>query len=264
MKKIFFNLMFSQVFFISFLLWYVIATQKQTLRGARKMVETLEIGLPKNKILKILLVESEDNGDWLDCQGSRTLAFSKTYADFVLSIIDCKKPSFVSIEVCSGTYDNFESDVLSESLRSRDIPSILSAIPAEALSYLDSETSPIKETLVRIRSEITRIALEEPEESRDEDLMNLEAWGGLLEEQIEEQESSLEGSIRNSWIVKQIFDQASKVSGRTVTILHICDESRFSELSDIFSQFGVETENICFREKLKFRYETVLPLAENQ
>jgi len=225
-------------------------------------VEVLEIEPLENKVMKIVMIPKEDREDWISCKDSQLITFSMPYTDFILSIIEEIKPNFVGIEACDSNYRNFEGDILFKALKSSNIRFNLLAIPNEVSSYLEAQITPKIQMLENIRCELCRIKEKHLDLMDSFHVQNLETWGSIVEDEIEEVETRIGGEIRDAWMVKGIFDEVRDIEEKEITVLYICDQSRIPKLRELFAELGVISEQVSLDQKIESRSESSMSLVK--
>ncbi len=225
-------------------------------------MKTLEIAPLDGKTLRVIIVEKEYSEPfWItEPQSnstpknmlSKVFKPSIAFSSFLEKLIEEANPDFATEELGNRSIDNFmENNVLSRTFKKKGVPFYAVDIDENARGYLASLLEEKKQLRDRILS-----ALEESTSQKnspnDIEIEYLEAYGQCLQQEIDEAEREAKFSVRESWIVMEILENARKIDKEEITCLHISSPEHVSGIKRLLESVDAEAENIQPTKKLLF------------
>jgi methylene-tetrahydromethanopterin dehydrogenase len=219
-------------------------------------LETLEITPLKDKSLLVLMVEKEYNEPfWLveppsnqPSQKFRLLSRpSIAFHSFLEKLIRKANPDFATEELGMRSAKEFyEDNVLTKLFEKNKIPFYPADIDENARAYLAlpvDEKKLLRDRILEALAELSKKEGETREPSMEEEY--LLAYGQHLQSELEEQEREASFSIRESWIVMKILDNARKLNAKgEITCLHISSPEHVNGVKKLLESLDVTVETL--------------------
>jgi len=233
-----------------------------------RTLETLEITPLKDKKLVVFMVEKEYNEPfWLVEPPSSQLSkkfrllsrSSIAFYSFLEKLIRKANPDFATEELGMRSVKEFyEDNVLTKLFEKNKIPFYPVDIDENARAYLALHMDEKKLLRDRILEALAKLSKKEGEtkgSSMEEEY--LVAYGQFLQSELEEQEREAGFTIRESWIVMKILDNARKLNAKEeITCLHISSPEHVNGVKKLLGSLDVTVET------LKLSKEVVLTHPE--
>ncbi len=224
------------------------------------MPEVLELTPLKDKMLKLIMVESEFPIEWWfdvpkEIKEDLVWTFhliSKEYLNLIENLIEKYKPEFALEE--RGMRDDFlnPKDPLVALFKKRNIPFKLSDISENASDYLSTALDEHRENIKKLEERIKEILKTKGHNPKDDfDFQKLILWKEYLQQDYKEQENDVRFKVREAWMMMNIINTAKEVDGKKLKGLFICDLSHFNGLEKLANELGIETEQIKIKRTIK-------------
>ncbi|MEM3641626.1 MAG: hypothetical protein QXH37_06880, partial [Candidatus Bathyarchaeia archaeon] len=225
-------------------------------------MKTLEITPLEGKTLKVIIVEKEYNEPFWIIEPknngtpknmlSTVFKPSIAFCSFLEKLVEEVNPDFATEELGNRSSDKFaENNAIAQIFQKKGIPFSGVDIDENAREYVAS----LLEEKKQLRDRIVN-ALEELESKNDvENAMEreyLEAYGQCLQQEIDEAEREAKFSVRESWIVMGILENAGKVEKEEVVCLHISSPEHVSGVKKLLETVDVDVESVQPSKKLVF------------
>lgn len=224
-------------------------------------LETLEIYPLKEKKLRLIIVEKEysEPFGFIEPQNDSTKNVlssifkpSIAFCNFLENLIDEAKPDFATEEQGNRSVNKFsENNVLAQKFHGKNIPFFAVDIDENAKSYLASTLEPKKQLRDRIVESLEELSSKENSvDSIKKEY--LRAYGQCFQQEIDEAEREVKFSVRESWIVMGILENARKIEEDEITCLHISSPEHVNGVRKILESLDVDVEIIQPTKKLFF------------
>lgn len=229
-------------------------------------MKTLEITPLEGKKLRVVIVEKEYSEPfWItepQSNGTPKNMLSKifkpsiAFCSFLEKLVEEVNPDFATEELGNRSISNFnENNVLSQIFKKKEIPFYAADIDENARSYLASLLEEKKQLRDRILNALEESASKK-NSTNDIETEYLEAYGQCLQQEIDEAEREAKFSVRESWIVMEILENARKIDKEEITCLHISSPEHVSGVKRLLESVDVEAETIQPTKKLLFTEKT--------
>ncbi|MHA1438788.1 MAG: hypothetical protein ACTSPD_14555 [Promethearchaeota archaeon] len=224
------------------------------------MPEVLELKPLKDKLLKLIMVESEFPIDWWfetpqEIKEDLVWTFhliSKEYLDLIESLIEKYKPDFALEE--RGMKDDFinPKDPLASLFKEMKLPFKLGDISQNASDYLSAALDEHRESTKKLEDRIKEIIKTKGIKPEDDfDFQQLLLWKEYLQRDYKEQEDEVRYKVREAWMMMNIINLAKEVEGKKLKGLFICDLRHFNGLEKLANELGIATEQIKIKRTIK-------------
>jgi methylene-tetrahydromethanopterin dehydrogenase len=228
-----------------------------------KKLETLEITPLKDKTLNVLIVEKEFNEPfWLlepsqdltPKKFSSSLKVSIAFSSFLEKLLEKVKADFATEELGMRSMKEFhEENTLAQLFKKNNIPLFPVDIDENAKAYLASsldERIELRDRMLKALDEMpSDKAVENTESSMKKDYLT--AYIQCLQKELEEAEGKICFSVRESWIVKAILDNATKFNNKEdITCIHISSPEHVSGIGELLKCLDVKVETVQLSQKL--------------
>ncbi len=230
-------------------------------------METLTIEPLKDKKLVVLMVEKEYNEPfWLiEPTNKPTSDLSALHkpsialTSFLEKLIKKIKPDFATEELGLRSLEEFnENNNISEVFKRNEIAFRPVDIDENARTYiaqLMAENKQLRDRIIQALNEQVKKKGKSKGYSIEEEY--LIAYGQYLQSELEKQEKEANFSVRESWIVMKILDNARNMKSKgELTCLHISSPEHVKGVTKLLESYNVTVENI------KVSKEVVLPVRE--
>jgi len=222
-------------------------------------MKVLEVQPLEKKRLTVLLMEKEYNepfdiSDPLTAVNSNPLrALHKPsigFYKFLENVISKVHLNFATEELGMRSQRAFSEDnILSEIFKKSNVPFYPVDIDENAKSYLKTAIDKKTEQRNKVLKALNNLSKQKDQNSTERDY--LIAYGQNLQLEIEEQENEVNFSIRESWIVMGILDNAKEVAGKDeVTCLHICSPEHAEGIKKLLEKLNVKVETAKLSKKV--------------
>jgi len=222
-------------------------------------LRSLEIVPLEGKMLRVIVVEKEYNEPfWLvePLNGTPKNVLSSVFkpsiafCNFLEKLIGEINPDFATEEQGNRPIDRFtKENVLVQLFNRKGIPFVAADIDENAKGYLASAFEEKKQ----LRDRIVGALEDTSTEARDAQSMEREylmAYGQCLQQDIEDAENEVKSSIRQSWIVMGILEEARKLEKEEITCLHVSSPENVSGVKKLLESLNVEVEIVQPTKKL--------------
>lgn len=227
------------------------------------MPEVLELKPLKEKVLKLILVESEFPIDWwfevpeelkADLVWNLHL-ISREYLDLIESLVEKYKPNF-ALEERPNSYNNNEKDPLKALFKHKNILFKHADIDENAEGYLSSALDEHRQIMQKLEKRIAEIIEENGKAPTDEEeFQRLLIWKEYLKKDYDDQEDEIRYKVREAWMMMNVLNLAKdigkKVESKKLKGFFICDKRHFEGLDDLAESLGVVTEKIKIKKSIK-------------
>jgi len=223
----------------------------------------LELKPLKEKVLKLILVESEFPIDWwfeVPEELKEDLVWnlhliSREYLDLIESLVEKYKPDF-ALEERPNSYNNNEKDPLKALFQHNKVPFKHADIEESAEGYLSTALDEHREIMMKLEQRIKEIIEKEGKAPmEDEEFQRLLIWKEYLKKDYDDQEDEVRYKVREAWMMMNILNLAKDIGKNVETNklkgFFICDKRHFDGLDDLAESLGVETEKIKIKKSIK-------------
>ncbi|MEM2953954.1 MAG: NAD(P)-dependent methylenetetrahydromethanopterin dehydrogenase [Candidatus Bathyarchaeia archaeon] len=228
-------------------------------------MKALEITPLEGKVLRALIVEKEYSEPfWVieptNNHAPKNILSSRfkpsiAFCNFLEKLIDDVKPDFITEE--KGNRSAEEISEIAQIAQKRNIPFYAVDIDENAKGYVASLLEEKKQLRDRILKAIEELPGEDSPEKE-----YLIAYGQCLQQEIEEVEREVKFSVRESWIVMGIIENARKIEKEEITCVHISSPEHVSGVKKLLESVDVDAETIHPIKKLIFAKEEKASSAE--
>ncbi|MEM2766705.1 MAG: NAD(P)-dependent methylenetetrahydromethanopterin dehydrogenase [Candidatus Bathyarchaeia archaeon] len=219
-------------------------------------MKTLEITPLEGKKLKVIIVEKEYSEPFwviepLNNHTPKNMLLSRfkpsvAFCSFLEKLTDEVKPDFITEELGNRSPKEFnENNAIAQIASKRNIPIYAVDMDENAKGYIASLMEEKKELRNRILKALETLPDEENAERE-----YLEAYGQCLQQEFEEMEKEAKFSIRESWIVMGILENARKLDKEELTCLHISSPEHVSGVKKLLESVDVDVETVHPVKKL--------------
>lgn len=222
-------------------------------------MQTLELKPLKNKLLKVILVESEFPIEWALESPSITenifanLSFlSREYLHFIENLVKKYKPDFVVEDRGMRSFDKsyYEDQFISLFTR-YNIPYEIVDIPEHALNYLSVALNEKKALVDDFTLEIEKIRAKGDINPNDTRFQQLLVWREYIWENYKKAEEEIRYKVREAWMLMGILDIAKDHEKKKIKSLFICDQRHFNGIAPLAEDLGIELEIINIKKVAK-------------
>jgi hypothetical protein len=225
------------------------------------MPEVLELKPLKEKVLKLIMVESEFPIDWwfeVPKEVKEDLVWnlhliSKEYLQLIDNLIEKYKPDF-ALEERPNFWDDplNPNDPLKTLFEKKEIAFKHTDISENAELYLSAALDEHRKMLVSLEEKI-RDAIKKrgsiPE--NDELFQQLVLWKEYLQRDYYNQEDEIRYKVREAWMMMNILNSAKEINGKKLKGMVICDNRHFEGLESLANELGIETEQVKIKRTVK-------------
>ena len=225
------------------------------------MPEVLELKPLKEKVLKLILVESEFPIDWwfeIPKELKEDLVWnlhliSKEFLQLIESLVEKYKPNFVLEERPNFWDDPLNpKDPLKTLFEHKKIPFNYADISENAEFYLSAALDEHRKMLTNLEEKIRETLKKKgvvPD--KDELFQQLVLWKEYLQKDYDKQEDEVRFKVREAWMMMNILNSAKKIDGKKLKGLFICDKRHFEGLENLADELGIETEQVRIKRTIK-------------
>ncbi len=225
-------------------------------------LKSLEIAPLESKILRVIIVEKEYSEPFwiIEPQNnfspknmlSPIFTPSIAFCNFLEKLIDEVNPDFATEELGNRSANKFNEDnVLAPLFQKKGVPFSAVDMDENAKSYVASLLEEKKQLRDRIVGALEELSSKE-DGARDVEMEYLKAYGQCLQQEINEAESQVKFSVRESWITMGLLENARKLEKEEITCLHISSPEHVSGVKKLLESLDVEVETIQPTKKLFF------------
>ena len=210
-------------------------------------METLELKPLAKKRLNVLIVEKEYNEPFQLTKS--TIASNPLFKPsigfykFLETVVSKVQVDFATEELgMRSQKEFFEDNVSAEVFRKNNIPFFPVEIDENAKNYLGTSL----DTKIELRDGVVKaLGMLSKHNAKNESMEKeyLIAYGQGLQSEIEEKESELNFSIRESWMAMGIVNHAREIEGKEeITCLFICSPNHVAGIKQLIEQLNVKVE----------------------
>ncbi len=211
-------------------------------------METLELKPLSKKRLDILIIEKEYNEPFQLTEPTPNplnllLKPSIGFYKFLEAVVAKVHVDFVTEELgMRSQKDFYENNVSAEVFRKSNIPFFPVDIDENAKNYLTIAFGKKVELRNGVLKTLDTLSKQgTPDASMEKEY--LIAYGQGLQSEIEEQETEVSFSIRESWMAMGILNHAKEIEGKEeVTSLHICSPNHVAGIKQLLESLNVKVE----------------------
>ncbi|MFX0059640.1 MAG: hypothetical protein ACFE85_17135 [Candidatus Hodarchaeota archaeon] len=223
------------------------------------MPEVLELKPLKEKILKLIMVESEFPIDWwFEIPEEKKedlvwnlLLISKEYLELIDTIIEKYNPN-LALEEKPNYWPYSSDDPLKKLFDQKGIPFKHADISENAEFYLSAALDEHRIMLQKLEDRIKGIIEESGHIPKDDQIFQrLVLWKEYLQKDYDTQEDEVRFKVREAWMMMNILNLAKNVEGKKLKALFICDLRHFDGLERLGEELGVETEQVKIKRTIK-------------
>lgn len=225
------------------------------------MPEVLELKPLKEKLLKLIMVESEFPIDWwfeVPKEKKEDLIWnlhliSKEYLELIESLIEKYKPNFALEEKPNFWVDPLNSnDPLKALFESKGIPFKHADISENAEFYLSAALDEHRETLQKLEERIKSLIEKNGGKPSDDELFQkLTLWKEYLQKDYDTQEDEIRYRVREAWMMMNTLNLAKEIEGKKLKALFVCDLRHFNGLEKLANDLDIETEQVKIKRTIK-------------
>jgi len=230
-------------------------------------LKSLEIAPLQGKMLRVIIVEKEYSEPfWViepqnNCSPKNILSSismpSIAFCNFLEKLIDEVNPDYATEELGNRSAHKFNEDnVLAKLFQKKSVPFFAVDMDENARSYVASLLEEKKQLRDRIVGALEELSPKE-DNALDVEKEYLTAYGQCLQQEINEAESQVKFSARESWIAMGILENARKLEKEEITCLHISSPEHVSGTKKLLESLDVETETIQPTKKLVFTQKNI-------
>ncbi len=210
-------------------------------------METLELKPLSKKKLNVLAVEKEYNEPFQLAEPTATpnplFKPSIGFYKFLETIVSKVNVDYAVEELgMRSTKEFYENNVSAEVFKKVNIPYFPVDIDENAKSYLAAALDKKVDTRNKVIKTLDSLSKQNvKDESMEKEY--LIAYGQGLQAEIEEQETEVNFSIRESWMAMGIMNHAKEIEGKEeITCLFICSPSHVNGVKQLLEQLNVKVE----------------------
>jgi methylene-tetrahydromethanopterin dehydrogenase len=226
-----------------------------------KKLKALEITPLEGKNLRVIIVEKEYSEPFwvvepVNNHVPRNILASRfkpsiAFCSFLEKLLDEVRPDFITEERGNRSVKEFSEDnEIAKIAAKRNIPLYAVDIDENAKGYVVS----LLEEKKQLRDRILK-ALEELPSENNIEKEYLIAYGQCLQQEIEEVEKEVKFSVRESWIVMGILENARKLEKEKIICLHISSPEHVTGVKKLLESVDVDTETVHPSMKLIYAKE---------
>nr|MDO8109988.1 hypothetical protein [Candidatus Sigynarchaeota archaeon] len=183
-------------------------------------MNTLNITPPENKTVFVILTKKENNA----------LLNEQRY-NICEEVLNEHSFDFVTVDMEGESKFNPKS--LVKVIGKCPIESHGVDVPEFAMGYLRQEIDNLKEEAAGLQKEYDMLG-----DKTTTMAQNMESWISVMKSEIAEKETALEMETKPAWLVKRIFDIASKFTEDEVYVLHFGVEKLLPKMKALFEAAG--------------------------
>jgi len=213
-------------------------------------MKTLEIAPLEEKRLTVIIVEKEYNEQFWPGESSTNMSAilkpSLAFCSFLEKLIDEVNPDFATEELGARSNEEFkEQNIIAKTFQKKKIPFFAVEIDENAKGYLLSSLEEKEELLNNILTRLKESASENAYERE-----YLTAYAQCLQQEISEMKNEVKFSIRESWIVMGILENARKIDKENIVAIHIASPEHVNGVKKLLESVDVEVEVVRPEKKL--------------
>ncbi len=213
-------------------------------------MKTLEIAPLEEKRLTVIIVEKEYNEQFWPGESSTNMSAilkpSIAFCSFLEKLIDEVNPDFATEELGARSNKEFkEQNIIAKTFQKKKIPFFAVEIDENAKEYLLSSLEEKEELLNNILTRLKESASENAYERE-----YLTAYAQCLQQEIAEMKNEVKFSIRESWIVMGILENARKIDKENIVAIHIASPKHVNGVKKLLESVDVEVEVVRPEKKL--------------
>ena len=213
-------------------------------------MKTLEIAPLEEKRLTVIIVEKEYNEQFWPGESSTNMSTilkpSIAFCSFLEKLIDEVNPDFATEELGARSNKEFkEQNIIAKTFQKKKIPFFAVEIDENAKEYLLSSLEEKEELLNNILTRLKESASENAYERE-----YLTAYAQCLQQEIAEMKNEVKFSIRESWIVMGILENARKIDKENIVAIHIASPKHVNGVKKLLESVDVEVEVVRPEKKL--------------
>jgi methylene-tetrahydromethanopterin dehydrogenase len=210
-------------------------------------METLELKPLSKKRLNVLIVEKEYNEPFqITDQNAKTqnplFQPSIGFRNFLEAVVTKIKVDYATEELgMRSKKEFFDSNTSAKVFQKANIPFYPVEIDENAKNYLAVAI----EKKVEIRNSVVKALGGFSKQGTRDDSTEEEyliAYGQSLQSEIEEQETEVVFSIRQSWIAMGILNQAKEIDKEEIICLYICSPNQVTGIKQLLESLNVKVE----------------------
>ncbi len=225
------------------------------------MPEVLELKPLKEKVLKLIMVESEFPIDWwfeIPRNIKEDLVWnlhliSKEYLQLIDSLIEKYKPDF-ALEERPNFWDDplNPNDPLKTLFEKKKIAFKHADISENAEFYLSAALEEHRRMLASLEEKIRDIMKKKGSNPENDELFQqLVLWKEYLQKDYDNQEDEVRYKVREAWMMMNILNSAKDLNGKKLKGIFICDNRHFDGLEKLANELGIETEQVKIKRTIK-------------
>jgi methylene-tetrahydromethanopterin dehydrogenase len=230
-------------------------------------MESLELKKLKDKKLTVFLVEKEYNEAFSLIESTKKPSIevntlhkpSIAFTSFLEKLINKTKPNFGTEELGARSLEEFnENNIISTIFSKNNIPLYPADINENAKSYLAQQVEEKKELRDQIIQALDNRFKNKERKSEDrieEDYMI--AYGQYLQSELEKQESNVNFSVRESWIVMKILESARNSSTKEIVSIHISSPEHSKGVTKLLEKLNVSVQVIGISKEVSVPFQDV-------
>jgi methylene-tetrahydromethanopterin dehydrogenase len=211
-------------------------------------METLELKPLAKKKLDVLIVEKEYNEPFqlteqVDTPLNSLFKPSIGFYKFLETVVSKVKIDFATEDLGMRSQKEFyEDNVSAEVFRKAKIPYFPVDIDENAKNYLATAL----DKKIELRNSVLKaLGALSKQKAKDESMEKeyLIAYGQGLQAEIDEQESEVNFSVRESWITMGIMNHAREIEGKEeIVCLHICSPNHVTAIKQLLESLNAKVE----------------------
>ena len=223
-------------------------------------MKALEITPLEEKRLRVIIVEKEYSEPFWpkkfqnDTEKKMLSIFkpSIAFCSFLEKLVEEVAPDFATEELGERSIEDFKENAISKVFQKNNVPFFAVDIDENAKGYLLSSLEEKEELMDNILKRLEEL----PQGEGTYEKEYLTAYAQCLQEEIEEIKREINFSVRESWIVMGILDNARKIEKDSVVCVHIASPEHVDGVKKLLESVDVEVEVVKPEKKL------VLPKTE--
>ena len=223
-------------------------------------MKALEITPLEEKRLRVIIVEKEYSEPFWpkkfqnDTEKKMLSIFkpSIAFCSFLEKLVEEVAPDFATEELGERSIEDFKENAISKVFQKKNVPFFAVDIDENAKGYLLSNLEEKEELMDNILKRLEEL----PQEEGTYEKEYLTAYAQCLQEEIEEIKREIKFSVRESWIVMGILDNAKKIEKDSVVCVHIASPEHVDGVKKLLESVDVEVEVVKPEKKL------ILPKTE--
>ena len=223
-------------------------------------MKALEITPLEEKRLRVIIVEKEYSEPFWPKKfqndtDKKMLSIFKpsiAFCSFLEKLVEEVAPDFATEELGERSIEDFKENAISKVFQKKNVPFFAVDIDENAKGYLLSSLEEKEELMDNILKRLEE--LPQGEDTYEKEYLT--AYAQCLQEEIEEIKREIKFSVRESWIVMGILDNAKKIEKDSVVCVHIASPEHVDGVKKLLESVDVEVEVVKPEKKL------VLPKTE--